>query len=467
MVLDEDIIVEIVRPGTGEPVALGETGEVVVTTLTPEYPLIRFATGDLSAILPEPVRSARTNYRIKGWLGRADQTTKIRGMFVHPEQIADVVRRHPSISRARLVVERANGADAMTLLVETGEPADLARIAETVQAADAVALSGQPSAEREPAGGRQADRGPPAARLKGKPKLFIKRSYFLQTKVPIRAPYGSRKVYPYRFVPQTSYSAASDGRWPSGSGFPLRSRLFMSPRLTDFAPQSARFRSRHSSAELVAEDLACRRGERLVFAGLSFRLPPGGALVLTGANGSGKSSLLRLVAGLLTPAAGRLLWGAISDRRRYRGHRARLHYVGHLDALKPALTPRETLAFWAALRGCAPVMRGAAIDEALAASTSSDRRLAVPLALGRTAAPRRAGAPAGGAGAVMAARRADDRARRRQPSPARTGDRRASRGRRHGHARDPRADRARRPRRHLALDGYAPRFDELDAGFAE
>ena len=88
MVLDEDIIVEIVRPGTGEPVAFGDTGEVVVTTLTPEYPLIRFATGDLSALLPEPVRSARTNYRIKGWLGRADQTTKIRGMFVHPQQIA-------------------------------------------------------------------------------------------------------------------------------------------------------------------------------------------------------------------------------------------------------------------------------------------------------------------------------------------------------------------------------------------
>lgn len=133
MVLDEDIIVEIVRPGTGEPVAPGDTGEVVVTTLTPEYPLIRFATGDLSAILAEPVRSARTNYRIKGWRGRADQTTKIRGMFVHPQQISDVVRRHPSISRARLVVERLNGADAMTLLVETRMPEDPARIAETVQ----------------------------------------------------------------------------------------------------------------------------------------------------------------------------------------------------------------------------------------------------------------------------------------------------------------------------------------------
>jgi phenylacetate-CoA ligase len=135
MVLDEDIIVEIVRPGTGDPVEPGDVGEVVVTTLTPEYPLIRFATGDLSAILPAPSASARTNDRIKGWLGRADQTTKIRGMFVHPEQIADVVRRHPAVSQARLVVERTNSADAMTLLVETREPLDdLRAIAETLQA---------------------------------------------------------------------------------------------------------------------------------------------------------------------------------------------------------------------------------------------------------------------------------------------------------------------------------------------
>jgi phenylacetate-CoA ligase len=135
MVLDEQIIVELVRPGTGEPVGPGEIGEVAVTTLTPEYPLIRFATGDLSAMLPGPGRGARTNHRIKGWLGRADQTTKVRGMFVHPEQIADVLRRHKSIIRARLVVERPNGADEMTLFVEIGEPADdLARIAETVQA---------------------------------------------------------------------------------------------------------------------------------------------------------------------------------------------------------------------------------------------------------------------------------------------------------------------------------------------
>jgi phenylacetate-coenzyme A ligase PaaK-like adenylate-forming protein len=135
MVLDEGVILEIVLPGTGEPVAPGEVGEVVVTTLTPEYPLIRFATGDLSAMLPSQSPCGRTNHRIKGWLGRADQTTKVRGMFVHPEQVADVMRRHKSIIRARLVVERPAGTDEMTLLAELGEPAeDPAGIAETVQA---------------------------------------------------------------------------------------------------------------------------------------------------------------------------------------------------------------------------------------------------------------------------------------------------------------------------------------------
>jgi phenylacetate-CoA ligase len=135
MVLDEGIILELVMPGSGEPVAPGETGEVVVTTLTPEYPLIRFATGDLSAILPGPSPCGRTNSRIKGWLGRADQTTKVRGMFVHPEQVSDILRQHRSIVRARLVVERPAGADEMTLLVEMGEPAeDAAQIAETIQA---------------------------------------------------------------------------------------------------------------------------------------------------------------------------------------------------------------------------------------------------------------------------------------------------------------------------------------------
>jgi heme exporter protein A len=101
----------------------------------------------------------------------------------------------------------------------------------------------------------------------------------------------------------------------------------------------------------VAEDLACRRGQRLVFARLSFRLPPGGALVLTGANGSGKTSLLRLLAGLIVPAAGRLAWGETPIAGDVAEHRTRLHYVGHQDGVKPGLTPRETLAFWAALRG--------------------------------------------------------------------------------------------------------------------
>jgi len=135
MVLDEGVIVELVRPGTGESVAPGEVGEVVVTTLTPEYPLIRFATGDLSALLPGPSPCGRTNHRIRGWLGRADQTAKVRGMFVHPVQIAEIARRHKSIIRARLVIERPASADQMSLLVEMSEPAETAAvIAETVQA---------------------------------------------------------------------------------------------------------------------------------------------------------------------------------------------------------------------------------------------------------------------------------------------------------------------------------------------
>jgi phenylacetate-CoA ligase len=135
MVLDEDVILEIVAPGTGEPVAPGEVGEVVVTTLTPEYPLIRFATGDLSAQLTGPSPCGRTNHRIKGWLGRADQTAKIRGMFVHPVQVAEVIRRHKSIIRARIVIERPQAADVMNFLVEMGEPPETeAAIAQSVQA---------------------------------------------------------------------------------------------------------------------------------------------------------------------------------------------------------------------------------------------------------------------------------------------------------------------------------------------
>jgi phenylacetate-CoA ligase len=154
MVLDEGIIVELVIPGTGEPVAPGDVGEVVVTTLTPEYPLIRFATGDLSAILPGPSPCGRTNHRIKGWLGRADQTTKVRGLFVHPEQVAEILRRHKSIIRARLVVEQPAGADEMTLLVESGDPAEeAARLAETVQAVTKM----RGGVRRVPAGSLPAD----------------------------------------------------------------------------------------------------------------------------------------------------------------------------------------------------------------------------------------------------------------------------------------------------------------------
>jgi phenylacetate-CoA ligase len=135
MLLDEGIIVELVQPGSGEPVPPGEVGEVVVTTLTPEYPLIRFATGDLSAILPGPSACGRTNQRIRGWLGRADQSTKVRAMFVHPVQVSEIVRQHRSIIRARLVIERPASADEMTLYVEMAEPAEPATaIAATVQA---------------------------------------------------------------------------------------------------------------------------------------------------------------------------------------------------------------------------------------------------------------------------------------------------------------------------------------------
>ena len=126
LVLDEGVIVEIVRPGTGDPVPEGEVGELVVTTLNPDYPLIRFGTGDLSAVLPGTCPSGRTNARIKGWMGRADQTTKVRGMFVHPGQVAEVTKRFPAIKRARLVVSGEMANDQLTLKVETLETAGLA-----------------------------------------------------------------------------------------------------------------------------------------------------------------------------------------------------------------------------------------------------------------------------------------------------------------------------------------------------
>jgi phenylacetate-CoA ligase len=121
MIVDEGVIVEIVRPGTGEPVADGEVGEVVVTTFNPVYPMIRLATGDLSAVMAGVSPCGRTNMRIKGWLGRADQTTKIKGMFVHPAQVAEIARRHPELGRLRLVVTRAGEQDAMTLKAESAE----------------------------------------------------------------------------------------------------------------------------------------------------------------------------------------------------------------------------------------------------------------------------------------------------------------------------------------------------------
>jgi len=119
LVIDEGVLVEIVRPGTGDPVAPGEVGEVVVTTLfNTDYPLVRFGTGDLSAMLAGASPCGRTNVRIKGWMGRADQTTKVKGMFVHASQVAAIVKRHPEVARARLVVDNPEGNDRMTLLVE-------------------------------------------------------------------------------------------------------------------------------------------------------------------------------------------------------------------------------------------------------------------------------------------------------------------------------------------------------------
>jgi phenylacetate-CoA ligase len=118
LVIDEGVIVEIVRPGTGDPVTEGEVGEVVVTTLNPDYPLIRFGTGDLSAVIPGSCPSGRTNTRIRGWMGRADQTIKIRGMFVHPGQVAAIARRFPEVLKARLVVSGAMASDSMTFQVE-------------------------------------------------------------------------------------------------------------------------------------------------------------------------------------------------------------------------------------------------------------------------------------------------------------------------------------------------------------
>jgi phenylacetate-CoA ligase len=136
MVVNEDLILEIVRPGTGDPVAEGDVGEIVLTSLDPDHPWIRLAIGDLTAALPGPSPCGRTNMRIKGWMGRADQTTKVKGMFVRPEQIAEIARRHPELGRLRLVVVRENEQDVMTLKCECGSGGEALRdtIAATLRA---------------------------------------------------------------------------------------------------------------------------------------------------------------------------------------------------------------------------------------------------------------------------------------------------------------------------------------------
>nr|WP_309503984.1 phenylacetate--CoA ligase family protein [uncultured Roseovarius sp.] len=141
LIVDEGVVVEIVTPGTGNPVAPGEVGEVVVTTLNPDYPLIRFATGDLSAQMEGTSPCGRTNIRIKGWMGRADQTTKIKGMFVRPEQVADLVARHDEIARVRVVATREGEMDVMTVQIESSEGGDEAIYARSV--ADALKLKGR------------------------------------------------------------------------------------------------------------------------------------------------------------------------------------------------------------------------------------------------------------------------------------------------------------------------------------
>jgi phenylacetate-CoA ligase len=135
-VVSEDLIMEIVRPGTGEPAPEGDVGEVVVTSLNPQIPWIRLALGDLSAVMAGPSPCGRTNMRIKGWMGRADQTTKVKGMFVRPEQIAEIGRRHPELGRLRLVVSRDRESDIMTLSAEAASVSDSLReaVAATLRA---------------------------------------------------------------------------------------------------------------------------------------------------------------------------------------------------------------------------------------------------------------------------------------------------------------------------------------------
>jgi len=143
MIMDEDLLLEIVRPGTGDPVADGEVGEVVITSFNPDYPLIRFGTGDMSAVMSGVSPCGRTNTRIKGWMGRADQTTKVRAMFVHPSQVAEVVKRYPQIAKARLVVTGEMANDVMTLHCEVDDPAAIAAEAVVDTIRDITKLRGE------------------------------------------------------------------------------------------------------------------------------------------------------------------------------------------------------------------------------------------------------------------------------------------------------------------------------------
>ncbi len=143
MILDEGLILEIVRPGSGDPLPPGEVGEVVITSFNRDYPLIRFGTGDLSAVLPGASPCGRTNVRIKGWMGRADQSTKVRAMFVTPSQVGDILRRHPEIARARLVVEGDAGNDRMTLKCEVSQPTELLSSAVVASIRDVTKLRGE------------------------------------------------------------------------------------------------------------------------------------------------------------------------------------------------------------------------------------------------------------------------------------------------------------------------------------
>ena len=143
MIVDEGVLIEIVRPGTGDPVPDGEVGEVVVTAFNRDYPMIRLATGDLSAVLAGASPCGRTNMRIKGWLGRADQSTKVKGMFVHPEQIAEIGKRHPELGRMRLVVGRTGEVDSMTLKAEAASHAAAIATAVTATLADITKIKGE------------------------------------------------------------------------------------------------------------------------------------------------------------------------------------------------------------------------------------------------------------------------------------------------------------------------------------